>query len=222
MKPLIIFLLAFPFSLSAQILPVNQAVEVNTSLSDSAKVIWKKAVVTSVDTMTKKYTIKLADGSKMDIPATNPEKWIRPDAPLLALLGPDKQIRYERSVALIKAFSCRPSEVYIKKNIKAKLAEYFKDYPWVFVDYNSFKAQNGYEDPKKKGRFVYPYKIEMRVYIKRTLLFGGKEYSEYQTWEYDRVYEYATQGKKQCELYPVPANDAKMISSGWFRHTAGN
>ena len=118
MKPVFIFLLAFPLSLSAQILPANQAVEVNTSLSDSVKVIWKKAVVTSVDTVSKKYTVKLADGTRMDIPAANPEKWIRPDAPLLALLGPDKQIRYERSVALIKAFSCRPSEVYIKKKYK--------------------------------------------------------------------------------------------------------
>ena len=178
MKPVFIFLLAFPLSLSAQILPANQEVEVNTKLSDSTKVIWKKAIVTNVDTVTKKYSVKLADGSKMDIPATSPEKWIRPEA--------------------------------------ATLAEHFKDYNEIFVDYNSFKAQNGYEDPKIKGRFVYPYKIEMRVFLKRTVLFGGKAYYEYQTWEYDRVYEYATRGKKQCELYPVPANDAKMLSSGWY------
>ena len=216
MKPVFIFLLAFPLSLSAQILPANQEVEVNTKLSDSTKVIWKKAIVTNVDTVTKKYSVKLADGSKMDIPATSPEKWIRPQAATLAMLGPDKKVRYERSVQAIKGFSCRPSEVYIKKSIKAKLAEHFKDYNEIFVDYNSFKAQNGYEDSKIKGRFVYPYKIEMRVFLKRTVLFGGKAYYEYQTWEYDRVYEYATRGKKQCELYPVPANDAKMLSSGWY------
>ena len=216
MKPFCLLLLAFPFSLSAQILPKNQEVEVNTSLSDSAKKSWKKAIVTDVDTVAKKYAVKLADGSKMDIPATSPEKWIRPQAATLAMLGPDKKVRYERSVQAIKGFSCRPSEVYIKKSIKAKLAEHFKDYNEIFVDYNSFKAQNGYEDSKMKGRFVYPYKIEMRVFLKRTVLFGGKAYYEYQTWEYDRVYEYATRGKKQCELYPVPANDAKMLSSGWY------
>lgn len=217
MKPLCLILLAFPFSLSAQILSKNQAVEVNTSLSDSAKIIWKKAVVTDVDTVAKKYTVKLADDSKMNIPSTSPEKWIRPDAAKLAMLGPDKQIRYESSVQAIKGFSCRPSEVYIKKSIKAKLAEYFKDYNEIFVDHTSFKAQNGYEDPKIKGRFVYPYKIEMRVFLKRTVLFAGKPYYEYQTWEFDRVYEYATRGKKQCELYPVPANDAKLLSSGWYQ-----
>lgn len=217
MKPLFLFLFALPLSLSAQILLPEQAVEVDPLLADTSKT-WKKAVILQRDTVAKKYTVKLADGSTMMIPSQNPEKWIRPDAPRIALLGPDKQIRYERSVALIKAFSCRPSEIYIKKNIKAKLAQDFKDYPWVFVDFNSFKAQNGYEDPKNKGQFIYPYKIEMLLYIKRTVLFAGKEYSEFQTWEFDRVYEYATRAGKKCELYPVPARDAKLISSRWFKH----
>ncbi|MFZ9388828.1 MAG: hypothetical protein ACO25B_13190 [Chitinophagaceae bacterium] len=219
MKQSILFLtgLLLICSLSAQVLKKNQAVEVNPSQSDSPSASWKKATILSVDTISKKYLVKLSDDSKVEIPSGNPEKWIRPLASKLAILGPDRQIRYEKSTRLISGFSCRPSETYIKKNIKANLAAYYKDYPNIFVDFTSFKAQHGYEDPKNKGQFIYPYKIEMRVYLKRTLNFGGEDYHEYQTWEFDREYEYATRPGKQCEFYPLKLSDAKMLSGGWYK-----
>lgn len=203
-------------ALFAQILKKDQAVEVNALRADTGKISWKKALITEVDTARKIYYVKLEDDRKMEIPSTNPEKWIRPDAKRLALLGPDKQIRYERSALLIRAFSCRPSETYIKRNVKARIAEQFKDFPSVFVDFTSFKAQNGYDDPKVKNQQVFPYKIEMLVYLKRTVLFGGKEFYEYQTWEFDREYEYATRPNKQCAFYALPSGDAVMKSQGWY------
>ncbi len=219
MRRAFLFLPAFLFTLTAssQLFKKDNPVEVAPLLPDSISNNWKPATVLDYDSAGKTYWVKLDDGTKMDIPSHNPEKWIRPVAATLARLGPDKPIRYENRLRLIKGFSCRPSETYIKKNVKAKLAEYFKDYPDIYVDITSFKAQHGYDDPKNKGQFIYPYKIEMLVYLKRTLTFGGKEYMEYQTWEFDRVYEYATRPGKQCEFYPLPASDAKMLSGGWYK-----
>lgn len=203
-------------SLFSQVLKKDQLVEVNARLMDTGRISWTKAMIQEVDTVRKLYRVKLEDDRKLEIPSTVPEKWIRPDAKKLALLGPDKQIRYERSSLLIRAFSCRPSETYIKRNVKARIAEYFKDYPSLFVDITSFKAQNGYDDRKVKNQQVFPYKIEMLVYLKRTVLFGGKEFYEYQTWEFDRVYEYATRPNKQCDFYAVPSSDARLLSQGWY------
>ena len=220
MKKLSILLVAIHITLfaTAQLFKKDEPVEVEPSLSESPVDNWKKAELIQYDSVAKSYLVKLSDGKKVNIPSQSPEKWIRPVASKLAMLGPDKQIRYEKSSRLISGFSCRPSETYIKKNVKARIAEYFNDYPQIFVDITSFKAQNGYEDPKNKGQFIYPYKIEMRVYLKRTLLFGGEEYYEFQTWEFDREYEYATRPGKQCEFYPLKLSDAKKLSGGWYKY----
>lgn len=201
---------------SAQVLKTDESVEVEPLLKDSATNLWKKATVTGFDTLNKTYLVKLEDGKKMAIPSKTPEKWIRPQARPLAMLGPSRPIRYENRDLVIKAFSCRPSETYVKKNVKADLAMHFKEYGYLFVDFTSFKGQKGFDDPKVKGMQVFPYKIEFLAYLKRTLFFGGKAYTEYQTWEFDRVYEYATRPGKQCEFRAVPSSDAKLISSGWF------
>jgi hypothetical protein len=218
MKQISLFLLSILFTLTAssQLFNKEDLVDVDPLLLDSVAVKWKRAEVIDFDSTAKTYLVKLADGNKATIPSKTPEKWIRPVAKPLAMLGPGKQIRYENRDIVIKAFSCRPSELYIKKNVKAHLAGFFKEYSSLFVDFTSFKAQHGYDDPKVKLMHIYPYKIEMLVYLKRTLTFGGKQFTEYQTWEFDRVYEYATRPKKKCEFYPVPANDAKKLSGGWY------
>lgn len=218
MKPLFLFLqsVLFTLSLSSQALKKDDWVEVDPSMPDTLKNNWKQATVLQYDSAAKTYTVKLADGNKITIPSKNPEKWIRPVAKPLAMLGPGRPIRYENREIVLRAFSCRPSEQYIKKNVKAHLASVYKEYTAIYVDFTSFKAQHGYDDTKVKGQHVYPYKIEMLVYLKRTLTFGGKQYTEYQTWEFDRVYEYATRPGKKCEFYPVPASDAKQLSGGWY------
>lgn len=213
---LFLYLVLFSFSLSSQVFNKEDMVEVEPSLSETLQNNWKQATVLHYDTVAKAYSVKLADGNKMTIPARDPEKWIRPVAKPLAMLGPSRPIRYENREVVLKAFSCRPSEQYIKKNVKAHLAGFYKDYSSIYVDFTSFKAQHGYDDIKVKGQHIYPYKIEMLVYLKRTLTFGGKQYTEYQTWEFDRVYEYATRPGKKCEFYPVPASDAKKLSGGWY------
>jgi hypothetical protein len=96
------------------------------------------------------------------------------------------------------------------------MATHYKDYPFIFVDFTSFKGQHGYDDKKFTGQQVYPYKIEMLVHLKRTLTMGGRQYTEYQTWEFDRVYEYASRPGKSCEFYAVPSSDAKLVSRGWY------
>jgi hypothetical protein len=218
MKRSFIFLLTllFTLTLSSQTFKKEDIVEVDPSLSDPGKNTWKQATVTGFDSAGKKYMVKLADGNKLAIPSKDPEKWIRPVAKTLALLGPGRPTRYENRDIVLKAFSCRPSELYIKRNVKAQLAGSYKDYTSIYVDFTSFKAQNGYDDTKVKGQHIYPYKIEMLVYLKRTLTFGGKQYTEYQTWEFDRVYEYATRPGKNCEFYPVSPSGAKKISGGWY------
>lgn len=218
MKPLFLsgLFILFTLTVSAQFFKNDDLVDVDPLLSDSMNGPWKRANVLQYDTSAKTYTVKLVDGKTKIIPSRSPEKWIRPVAKPMAMLGPSKQIRYENRDIVIKAFSCRPSEIYIKKNVKAHLAGYFKDYSSIFVDFTSFKAQNGYDDPKVKQMHVYPYKIEMVVYLKRTLFFGGKPYTEYQTWEFDRVYEYFTRPGNKCEFKPVPASDAKKLSGGWY------
>jgi hypothetical protein len=215
---LLLLIVTFSFSVSAQIFKSDDLVEVDPLLSESKAGTWKKASVENVDTIGKKYIVKLDNGDKITIPSKDPEKWIRPQANPIAKLGPSRQIRYENRSNLIKAFSCRPSETYIKRNVKAQLAGFYKDYSDIYVDFTSFKGQKGYDDKKVKNQQVYPYKIEMRVYLKRTLTMGGKIFSEYQTWEFDRVYEYATRPGKKCEFSVVPDSNGKMLSTGWFVH----
>lgn len=218
MRPLFLsgLFILFTLTVSAQFFKNDDLVDVDPLLSDSMKGPWKRANVLRYDTSAKTYTVKLVDGKTKIIPSRSPEKWIRPVAKRLALLGPNRPIRYENRDIVLKAFSCRPSELYIKRNVKANLAGFYKDYTSIYVDFNSFKAQHGYDDTKVKGQHIYPYKIEMLVYLKRTLVFGGKQYTEYQTWEFDRVYEYATRPGNTCEFYPVSASGAKKISGGWY------
>ena len=91
-----------------------------------------------------------------------------------------------------------------------------KEFEFIYVDITMVKPQHGYDDPKFKGQTIYSYKIEMLVHLKRTHLMGGRLYTEYQTWEYDREYAYATRGKKKCEFYPLQMAAPKLISRGWF------
>lgn len=131
-----------------------------------------------------------------------------------SVTGPAGGITYENRKDVMPAPACSPSEVYLKKKIKAQVAkDHFKDFPMLAVDITSFKGQNGYDDKKFSGQVVYPFKVEMLVYIKRKVMKDGKEQTEYQTWEFDRVYEYATRAGGKCEFYAVPAKDSKMISS---------
>ncbi|MDZ4796152.1 MAG: hypothetical protein SGI83_17880 [Bacteroidota bacterium] len=220
MKQSFLFLLAILFTLtvSSQIFKKNDLVEVEPLLSDSLVSGWKQASVVDFDSAGKKYTVKLSDGNKMTIPSKDPEKWIRPvvNKQVLNKNSPGTRIIYEKRTNTLKLFKCKPSEVYLKRNIRFQMASQYIDYPYIYVDFTSFKAQNGYDDKKYKGQFVYPYKIEMLVHLKRTLVMGGREYTEYQTWEFDRVYEYATRAGKSCEFYPVSTSDAKLVFSGWY------
>ncbi len=117
-----------------------------------------------------------------------------------------KGIKYEKRTDWLNAKDCKASEIYLKKKIKAQLAEKYTDYPEIAVDLKSFKGQNGYTDKLKPGRFVYPYKIEMLVYLRRKLTKDGKERTELITWKYDAVYEYATLKGGSCEFYLVPTS----------------
>ena len=121
-------------------------------------------------------------------------------------------IIYENRNNIPKAAACKPSEAYLKKKVKALLAKYYKDYPLIAVDFTSFKGQDGYSDKEDPSRIVYPYKIEMFVYLKRTVIKEGKEKTEISTWEHDSVYEYATKPRKKCEFYLVPSSDSKLVS----------
>ena len=126
---------------------------------------------------------------------------------------PGTGIIYENRNDILSAPNCNPSEVYLKKKVKAQLAKYYKDYPYIAVDFTSFKGQNGYSDKENPRKIIYPFKIEMLVYLKRKVIKEGKEYTEYSTWEYDSVYEYATKPKKKCEFYLVPSSDSKLVST---------
>jgi hypothetical protein len=220
MKRSFLFLLAMIITVTAfsQVFKEDDMVEVDPLQSDSKQGSWKKAEVHGFDTLTKKYTVKLVDGDKITIQSGNPEKWIRPVTNLNGpgIYGPSGRFAYQNRSKLLTPYDCRPSERYIKKNIWIQLAHHYKDYQAIAVDINSFKAQNGYDDKEHKDMHVYPYKIEMLVHLKRTLLFGGKEYTEYQTWEFDCIYEYATRLKNKCEFKLTSGSEAKLLFSGWY------
>lgn len=121
-------------------------------------------------------------------------------------------IIYEKRTDVLNAADCNASEAYLKKKVKAQLANYYKDYPYIAVDFTSFKGQNGYSDKEDPRKIIYPYKIEMLVYLKRKVMKEGKERTEYSTWKYDAVYEYATKPQKKCEFYLVPSSQSTLIS----------
>jgi hypothetical protein len=125
-------------------------------------------------------------------------------------------IQYEKRTDLLNAKDCNPSEVYLKKKVKAQLANYYVDYPYISVDFTSFKGQNGYNDKTDPHKIVYPYKIEMLVYLKRSIMKEGKERTELITWKYDSVYEYATKPGKICEFSIVPSSQITQISHKVF------
>jgi hypothetical protein len=220
MKQLYFFLLAIFLTLtvSSQTFKKDDLVEVDPLLSDSPEGSWKQATVLDFDSTAKNYMVKLPDGNKMAIPSKTPEKWIRPvvNKQVLNKYGPGARIPYQKRDNVMKAIRCNPSEAGVKKNILSLMAGHYKDYPYISVEFTSFKGQHGYDDTKNKGQFVYPYKIEMLVHLKRTLQFGGRAYTEYQTWEFDRIYEYATGPGKKCDFYAVPSSDAKLVSRGWY------
>lgn len=120
-------------------------------------------------------------------------------------------ITYEKRTDILNAPKCNASEMYLKKKVKAQLATFYKEYPYISVDFSSFKGQNGYTDKKERTRIVYPFKIEMLVYLKRNVMKEGKELTEYAIWKYDSVYEYATKPGKKCEFYLVPSSQTTLI-----------
>jgi len=121
-------------------------------------------------------------------------------------------IKYENRTAILNAPDCNASEVYLKKKVKAQLANYYKDYPFIAVDFTSFKGQNGYSDKENPRKITYPYKIEMLVYLKRKVKKDGKELTELVTWKYDAVYKYATEPVKKCEFSIVPSSQTTLIA----------
>ncbi len=120
-------------------------------------------------------------------------------------------IIYEKRTDLLKADDCKGSEAYVKKKVKAQLANFYKDYPYISVDFSSFKGQTGYNDKTTPGRIVYPYKLEFLVYLKRNVMKEGKEAVEISTWKYDAVYEYATRPGKKCDFAIVPSSQKTLI-----------
>ena len=125
-------------------------------------------------------------------------------------------ITYEKRTDILNAPRCNASEVYLKKKVKAQLATYYKDHPYIAVDFTSFKGQNGYSDKEDAKRIVYPFKIEMLVYLKRNVMKEGKELTEYIIWKYDSEYEYATRPGKKCEFYIVPSSQITLITKQVF------
>ena len=121
-------------------------------------------------------------------------------------------ITYEKRTDILNAPKCNASEVYLKKKIKAQLATFYKEYPYIAVDFSSFKGQNGYTDKQDATRIVYPFKIEMLVYLKRNVMKEGKEATEYVIWKYDSVYEYATKPGKKCDFKIVPSSQITLIT----------
>ena len=91
------------------------------------------------------------------------------------------------------------------------MATFYEDYPYIAVDFSSFKGQNGYTDKQDATRIVYPFKIEMMVYLKRSVMKEGKEHTEYVIWKYDSEYEYATKRKK-CDFSIVPSSQITLIT----------
>lgn len=109
-------------------------------------------------------------------------------------------IPYENRTDVMNAPKCNPSEAYLKKKVKAQLATYYEEYPYIAVDFTSFKGQHGYTDKNDPKRIVYPFKIEMLVYLKRPVMKEGKEHTEYVIWKYDCEYEYASRPKRKCDF----------------------
>ncbi len=219
MKQSFLFLLLILFTLSAssQIFKKDDTVEVDPLLSDSLEGNWRQATVLDFDSITSKYTVKLPDGNKMVVPSKKPEQWIRPfiNKQVLNKYGPAAKLAYERRSNVMKNIKCNGSEAAVKRNIKSQMASLFADYPYIFVDFSSFKGQDGYESKKFPGQQVYPYKIEMLVHLRRSLIFAGREYTEYQTWEFDREYEYVSLRGRKCEFYATQS-DMKLVSRGWY------
>ena len=133
----------------------------------------------------------------------------------LTVLG-QTGITYEKRTNMLKADDCKASEAYLKKKVKAQLANFYTDYPNIAVDFSSFKGQNGYSDKAIPGRIVYPYKIELLVYLKRKVMKEGKELTELCTWKYDAVYEYATKPGKKCDFSIVPSSQKTLINRQVF------
>ena len=122
-------------------------------------------------------------------------------------------INYERRTDLINsAPRCNASETYLKKKVKAQLASFYEEYPYIAVDFTSFKGQNGYTDKQDATRIVYPFKIEMLVYLKRTVMKDEKEQTEYVIWKYDCEYEYATKPKRKCDFAIEPSPQITLIT----------
>ena len=42
-------------------------------------------------------------------------------------------INYEKRINILKAPKCNASEVYLKKKVKAQLATFYKDYPFILI-----------------------------------------------------------------------------------------
>lgn len=134
----------------------------------------------------------------------------------LTLSAQNGPIHYEKRSDLLHADDCKASEAYLKKKVKAQLANFYTEYPEISVDFDSFKGQNGYSDKDTAGKFIYPYKIEMLVYLRRKITKDGKEKTEYVTWKYDAVYEYATLPGKKCTFRIVPSSQITRISHNIF------
>jgi len=130
--------------------------------------------------------------------------------------APGTGIIYEKRTDILKADDCKGSEAYVKKKVKAQLANFYKDYPLISVDFSSFKGQTGYNDKATPGRIVYPYKLEFLVYLKRNVLKEGKDAIEISTWKYDAVYEYATRPGKKCDFRIVPSSQKTLIKRQVF------
>ncbi len=125
-------------------------------------------------------------------------------------------ITFEKRTDLLNAPRCNASEAYLKKKVKAQLANFYTDYPYIAVDFTSFKGQNGYTDKEDATRFIYPFKVEMLVYVKRMVMKEGKERTEYIIWKYDCVYEYVTMPRKKCDFYLVPSSQITLIKQELF------
>jgi hypothetical protein len=220
MKQLLLLLLSFTVVDTAfsQVFNKEDQVQVDTLLSEAKEGSWQNGVVVSVDTIKNEYAVKLGNGDRINIPIRRPEFWIRPVTNLNGpgIFGPSGRFNYQNRSRLLTPFDCRASEKYIKKNVWIQLAWHYKDFHALAVDFNSFKAQHGYDDKEHKNQQVYPYKIEMLVHLKRTISVRGKDYTEYQTWEFDCVYEYSTRPGKKCEFAAVSGFNGKLLFSGWF------
>jgi hypothetical protein len=218
MKLLLLSCLALFVALttSSQLLQTNDAVEVDLKLADSTT-RWTKATVMTYDSIAKTYTVKTLEGALMDIPSRNPEKWIRPvvDQKIVIKYGPGAKIPFQSREKMIQPVDCRPTEKFIKKNLRSLMAAEYTGFDFIYVDFPKYKPQHGYNDPKNEGQFIYPYELEWLVHLRRTVMMGGQVYTEYQTWEYDREYAYATRGKRKCEFYPLEHDAPKLISRGW-------